>query len=172
MNVASLDGPGVRSAIPASPGGRGLQAPLPRGPSNISSARWGKLLVQVGPNESIERGHAGLAKSIRAAAITSTAWSYGLGSSPCLNGFNDAASTLIGVSQVGNTVVFASFTGFARLRASLTNRASRAATSGIGGDVFSPTFGSIDAITSATVSSRGLANASCATRSTRARISS
>ena len=33
------------------------------GPSNISSARWGELLVQVGPNESIERGHAGLAKS-------------------------------------------------------------------------------------------------------------
>ena len=63
MNVASLDGPGVRSAIPASPSGRDLQAPLPPGPSNISSARWGKLLVQVGPNESIERGHAGLAKS-------------------------------------------------------------------------------------------------------------
>ena len=63
MNVASLDGPGVRSAIPASPSGRDLQAPLPPGPSNISPARWGKLLVQVGPNESIERGHAGLAKS-------------------------------------------------------------------------------------------------------------
>ena len=63
MRVAPLDGPGVRSAIPASPSGRDLQAPLPPGPSNISSARWGKLLVQVGPNESIERGHAGLAKS-------------------------------------------------------------------------------------------------------------
>ena len=65
MNVAPLDGPGVRFAIPASPSGRDLQAPLPPGPSNISPARWGKLLVQVGPNESIERGHAGLAKSPR-----------------------------------------------------------------------------------------------------------
>ena len=63
MRIAPLDGPGVRSAIPASPSGRDLQAPLPPGPSNISPARWGKLLVQVGPNESIERGHAGLAKS-------------------------------------------------------------------------------------------------------------
>ena len=63
MRFAPLDGPGVRYAIPASPSGRDLQAPLPPGPSNISPARWGKLLVQVGPNESIERGHAGLAKS-------------------------------------------------------------------------------------------------------------
>ena len=63
MKVAPLDGPGVRSAIPASPSGRDLQAPLPPGPSNISSARWGKLLVRVGPNETIKRGHAGLAKS-------------------------------------------------------------------------------------------------------------
>ena len=50
MRVTPLDGPGVRSAIPASPSRRDLQAPLPPGPSNISSARWGKLLVQVGPN--------------------------------------------------------------------------------------------------------------------------
>ena len=63
MRVAPLDGPGVRSAIPASPSGRDLQAPLPPGPSNISPARWGKLLVRVGPNETIKRGHAGLAKS-------------------------------------------------------------------------------------------------------------
>ena len=64
MRVAPLDSPGVRSAIPASPSGRDLQAPLPPGPSNISPARWGKLLVRVGPNYTIKRGHAGLAKSI------------------------------------------------------------------------------------------------------------
>ena len=69
-------------------------------------------------------------------------------------------------------MLFANVTGLAKLRASLANITSRLAASGKGGEGFAPFSGSIEAITSATVAKRGLANASSATRSTRARISS
>ena len=69
-------------------------------------------------------------------------------------------------------MLLAKVTGLAKLRASLANRASRAAASGNGGDGLAPSAGRMDAITSCAVTSRGLASASKATRSTRARISS
>ena len=50
---------------------------------------------------------------IKAAGITSTAWSYGTASSECEGSNNNAAwypNTLIGISQVGNSLTIASFT--------------------------------------------------------------
>ena len=49
-----------------------------------------------------------LAARLKAAGITSTAWSYGVAGSQW--GLPWAANTLIGVSQVGNTITFVSFT--------------------------------------------------------------
>ncbi|MGD0295753.1 MAG: hypothetical protein ABSE86_01475 [Bryobacteraceae bacterium] len=49
-----------------------------------------------------------LAARIKAAGITSTAWSYGVGGTAGIGGWQP--NTLIGVSQVGNTITFVSFT--------------------------------------------------------------
>ena len=49
-----------------------------------------------------------LAARLKAAGITSTAWSYGVGSSDY--GEPWQTNTLIGVSQIGNTITFVSFT--------------------------------------------------------------
>jgi len=52
-----------------------------------------------------------LAARLQAAGITSTAWSYGLGGAHgCSNGDNFDTNTLLGVSQTGNSITFASFT--------------------------------------------------------------
>jgi hypothetical protein len=51
-----------------------------------------------------------LAARINKAGITSTAMSYGVGSSQCSTDAAWGANTLIGVSQVGNTITIASFT--------------------------------------------------------------
>jgi hypothetical protein len=48
-----------------------------------------------------------LAARLNLAKITSTAWSYGIGS---VCGLGNAPTSLIGVSQVGNTLTFVSFT--------------------------------------------------------------
>lgn len=48
------------------------------------------------------------AARLKAAGITSTAWSYGVLGGPSLDGW--FSNGLIGVSQVGNTLTFASFT--------------------------------------------------------------
>ncbi len=50
-----------------------------------------------------------LAVRLKAAGITSTAWSYGIGGAPNW-GYAWNANSLIGVSQVGNTITFVSFT--------------------------------------------------------------
>jgi hypothetical protein len=50
-----------------------------------------------------------LAARLKAAGITSTAWSYGVGGAPNW-GSPWNPDTLIGVSQVGNTITFVSFT--------------------------------------------------------------
>ena len=63
-----------------------------------SSATW-----YVGPLASNP-----LAARLSKANLTSTAWSYGVGSSP--NGGLWSTDTLIGVSQVGNTITIVSFT--------------------------------------------------------------
>ncbi|MGI8744057.1 MAG: hypothetical protein ACR2NN_16075 [Bryobacteraceae bacterium] len=62
------------------------------------SATW-----YVGPVESSP-----LAARLKKAGITSTAWSYGIGGSQW--GLPWAANTLIGVSQIGNTLTVVSFT--------------------------------------------------------------
>jgi hypothetical protein len=49
-----------------------------------------------------------LAARLKAAGITSTAWSYGVAGSQWRGAW--AANTLVGVSQVGNTITFVSFT--------------------------------------------------------------
>jgi len=49
-----------------------------------------------------------LAARLKAAGITSTAWSYGIAGSQWGGAWS--AKTLIGVSQVGNTITFVSFT--------------------------------------------------------------
>jgi hypothetical protein len=48
-----------------------------------------------------------LAARLNKAGITSTAWSYGVG---LVCGFSGSTNSLIGVSQVGNTLTFVSFT--------------------------------------------------------------
>ena len=47
---------------------------------------------------------------LKKAGITSTAWSYGTGSSNCAQVWNWPSNGIIGVSQVGNTLTIASFT--------------------------------------------------------------
>jgi hypothetical protein len=49
-----------------------------------------------------------LAARLKAAGITSTAWSYGVGTGSCYNDWG--TDTLIGVSQVGNSITIVSFT--------------------------------------------------------------
>lgn len=53
-----------------------------------------------------------LAARLKSNGITSTAWSYGIGTASQCSGANNAwyLNPLIGVSQVGNTITFASFT--------------------------------------------------------------
>lgn len=51
-----------------------------------------------------------LASRLQAAGITSTAWSYGTGLAEDGPGENWNTNTLIGVSQIGNSIVFVSFT--------------------------------------------------------------
>jgi hypothetical protein len=48
-----------------------------------------------------------LAARLKAAGITSTAWSYGVGTGECYSDWSK--NTLIGVSQVGNTITIVSF---------------------------------------------------------------
>jgi len=51
-----------------------------------------------------------IAARVKAAGITSTAWYYGVASGPCYSSWY--TNTLIGVSQVGNTLTIASFTNY------------------------------------------------------------
>jgi hypothetical protein len=54
-----------------------------------------------------------LAARLKAAGITSSDWSYGLGGAECQTSYNNAAwypNALIGISQVSNSLTIASFT--------------------------------------------------------------
>ncbi|MBV8847310.1 MAG: hypothetical protein JO307_31255 [Bryobacterales bacterium] len=95
--IVNVSGPGVTS-------GGATEWSLSAGSGAViytypSSATW-----YVGPLASNP-----LAARLSKANITSTAWSYGLGSAPYGNGMW-STDTLIGVSQVGNTITIVSFT--------------------------------------------------------------
>jgi hypothetical protein len=103
--TVNVSGPGVTDggatvwSIGAAPGADACTYPI--------SATW-----YVGPIE-----NSPFAARIKSAGITSTAWSYGIGAgNACgsnITGVNSNAwyaNTLIGVSQVGNTLTIASFT--------------------------------------------------------------
>jgi len=103
--TVTVSGPGVTDggatvwSIAAAPGADACTYPI--------SATW-----YVGPIV-----NSPFADRIKSAGITSTAWSYGIGSgNACgqnITGVNPNAwysNTLVGVSQVGNTVTIASFT--------------------------------------------------------------
>ena len=94
--VINVSGPGITGG-----GATEWSLATPTGGSSLTypgSATW-----YVGPISSNP-----LAARLKAAGITSTAWSYGVSSS---NGnYNWYTDALIGVSQVGNTITFVSFT--------------------------------------------------------------
>jgi hypothetical protein len=95
--IVTVAGPGVLDG-----GATAWSLAAPTGASTFtspSSATW-----YVGPIASNP-----LAARLKSAGITSTAWSYGVGSGyPSTP--NWATNTLIGVSQIGNTLTIASFT--------------------------------------------------------------
>lgn len=100
--------------------GKGLIAVSGPGVSDGGATQW-SLAAAAGANEGTYPGSATwyvgpidnnpLAARLKSAGITSTAWSYGVGSSQySINGGNWNTNTLIGVSQVGNTLTIVSFT--------------------------------------------------------------
>jgi hypothetical protein len=96
--IVNVSGPGVTS------GGATVWSLASANGADVctypSSATW-----YVGPLSSSP-----LAARLNNAKITSTVWSYGVGSSQCGSGSLWSTNTLIGVSQVGNTITIVSFT--------------------------------------------------------------
>ena len=96
--LINVSGPGVTSggatvwSLTAATGANGCTYP--------TTAMW-----YVGPLSSSP-----LAGRLNNAKITSTAWSYGVSTSPCNNNGAWYTNSLIGISQVGNTITIVSFT--------------------------------------------------------------
>jgi hypothetical protein len=96
--MITVSGPGVAPggatewAIAAATGAAGCTYP--------STATW-----YVGPLATSP-----IVARIQKAGITSTAWSYGVGGSQCSTGLAWLADSLLGFSQVGNTITIVSFT--------------------------------------------------------------
>jgi hypothetical protein len=93
----TLSGPGVTPGGPtiwslsASAGANGCTYP--------ASATWYAGSISSNP----------LASRLKSAGITSPVYSYGIGNAACSNG-NWSNNVLIGVSQIGNSLMFVSFT--------------------------------------------------------------
>lgn len=101
--LITVSGPGVTTggatewSLAAAPGAPGCTFP--------DSASW-----YVGPLTSNP-----LYARLEAAGITSTAWYYGVASSECATSANAGAwnpKTLMGISQIGNSLTIVSFTGY------------------------------------------------------------